>query len=147
MRHHDRRPWFAAPALLARADVTPRALLRDAEYDIVLRCTEQAAAIRHVIDVNLVDSVFSLLEGMLPEYAMDGRIRQPAGAALPGGRPRRVGWAWAAALVLLPQAAYAQKKKPPPKPPAVAPAVPRSISSELDIDALLAKANALLEVR
>jgi ribonucleoside-diphosphate reductase alpha chain len=31
--------------------------------------------------------------------------------------------------------------------PAVAPAVPRSISSELDIDALLAKANALLEVR
>ena len=42
------RPWFAAPALLARADVTPRALLRDAEYDIVLRCTEQAAAIRHV---------------------------------------------------------------------------------------------------
>jgi ADP-heptose:LPS heptosyltransferase/GT2 family glycosyltransferase len=42
------RPWFATPALLARAEVTPRALLRDAEYDIVLRCTEQAAAIRHV---------------------------------------------------------------------------------------------------
>ncbi len=42
------RPWFATPALLVRAEVTPRALLRDAEYDIVLRCTEQAAAIRHV---------------------------------------------------------------------------------------------------
>ncbi len=40
-----------------------------------------------VIDVNLVDSVFSLMEGLLPEYAMDGRIRQPAGAALPTASP------------------------------------------------------------
>ena len=40
-----------------------------------------------VVDVNLVDSVFSLMEGMLPEYAMDGRIRQPAGAALPTAAP------------------------------------------------------------
>ncbi|WP_428487997.1 CaiB/BaiF CoA transferase family protein [Rhodopila sp.] len=40
-----------------------------------------------VIDVNLVDSVFSLMEGMLPEYAMDERIRQPAGAALPTAAP------------------------------------------------------------
>ena len=42
------RPWFATPALLAKAEVTPRALLRDAEYDIVLRCAEQAAKIHHV---------------------------------------------------------------------------------------------------
>ncbi|HTC08518.1 MAG TPA: glycosyltransferase family 9 protein [Acetobacteraceae bacterium] len=42
------RPWFATPALLAKAEVTPRALLRDAEYDIVLRCTEQATKIHHV---------------------------------------------------------------------------------------------------
>jgi formyl-CoA transferase len=40
-----------------------------------------------VIDVNLVDSVFSLMEGMLPEYALDGRIRQPAGAALETAAP------------------------------------------------------------
>src|SRR4051794_14816259 len=40
-----------------------------------------------VIDVNLVDSVFSLMEGMLPEYAMDGRIRQPAGAAIETAAP------------------------------------------------------------
>src|SRR3954452_2339592 len=40
-----------------------------------------------VIDVNLVDSVFSLMEGMLPEYAMDGRIRQPAGAAIASASP------------------------------------------------------------
>ena len=35
-----------------------------------------------VIDVNLLDSVLSLMEGMLPEYALDGRIRQPQGAAI-----------------------------------------------------------------
>ena len=40
-----------------------------------------------VIDVNLVDSVFSLMEGMLPEYALDGRIRQPVGAAIPTAAP------------------------------------------------------------
>ncbi|HVY14321.1 MAG TPA: CoA transferase [Rhodopila sp.] len=40
-----------------------------------------------VIDVNLVDSVFSLMEGMLPEYAMDGRVRQPAGAAIATASP------------------------------------------------------------
>ncbi|WP_297371335.1 CaiB/BaiF CoA-transferase family protein [Acidocella sp.] len=40
-----------------------------------------------VIDVNLVDSIFSLMEGMLPEYALDGRIRQPHGAALPTAAP------------------------------------------------------------
>jgi formyl-CoA transferase len=40
-----------------------------------------------VVDVNLVDSVFSLMEGMLPEYALDGRVRQPFGAALPTAAP------------------------------------------------------------
>ncbi len=40
-----------------------------------------------VIDVNLVDSVFSLMEGMLPEYALDGRIRQPQGAAIATAAP------------------------------------------------------------
>ncbi|MBN9564435.1 MAG: CoA transferase [Alphaproteobacteria bacterium] len=40
-----------------------------------------------VVDVNLVDSVFSLMEGMLPEYALDGRIRQPVGAAIATASP------------------------------------------------------------
>src|SRR5689334_8835621 len=40
-----------------------------------------------VVDVNLVDSVFSLMEGMLPEYAMDGRVRQPVGAAIETASP------------------------------------------------------------
>jgi len=40
-----------------------------------------------VIDVNLVDSVFSLMEGMLPEYALDGRERQTVGAAIQTASP------------------------------------------------------------
>ncbi len=40
-----------------------------------------------VVDVSLVDAVFSLMEGMLPEYALDGRIRQPVGAAIPTASP------------------------------------------------------------
>ena len=40
-----------------------------------------------VVDVNLVDSVFSLMEGMLPEYAIDGRVRQPVGAAIATAAP------------------------------------------------------------
>src|SRR6201996_5589886 len=40
-----------------------------------------------IVDVNLVDSVFSLMEGMLPEYALDGRVRQPTGAAIATASP------------------------------------------------------------
>lgn len=40
-----------------------------------------------VIDVSLVESVFSLMEGMLPEYGLFGTIRQPAGAAIPTAAP------------------------------------------------------------
>jgi len=40
------------------------------------------AAKGRVIDVDLVSSVFSLMEGMLPEYGLTGAIRQPAGAAI-----------------------------------------------------------------
>jgi len=40
-----------------------------------------------VIDVNLADSVLSLMEGMLPEYALDGRVRQPQGAAIATAAP------------------------------------------------------------
>jgi formyl-CoA transferase len=40
-----------------------------------------------VIDLDLVSSVFSLMEGMLPEYGLFGRVRQPTGAALPTAAP------------------------------------------------------------
>ena len=48
---------------------------------------EPAPGAGRVIDVNLVDSVFSLMEGMLPEYALDGRVRQPVGAAIATAAP------------------------------------------------------------
>jgi formyl-CoA transferase len=35
-----------------------------------------------IIDVDLVGSVFSLMEGMLPEYGLTGAVRQPAGSAI-----------------------------------------------------------------
>ena len=41
-----------------------------------------------IVDVCLVDSILSLMEGMLPEYALDGRVRQPAGAGC-AARPGR----------------------------------------------------------
>jgi formyl-CoA transferase len=36
------------------------------------------------IDVALYESVFNMMESMLPEYAMDGFIRERSGASLPG---------------------------------------------------------------
>jgi formyl-CoA transferase len=45
------------------------------------------AAKGRVVDVDLVGSVFSLMEGMLPEYGLFGWVRQPQGAALPTAAP------------------------------------------------------------
>jgi formyl-CoA transferase len=47
----------------------------------------EPAARGRVIDVDLVSSVFSLSEGMLPEYGKFGWVRQPAGAAIPTAAP------------------------------------------------------------
>ena len=46
-----------------------------------------ATARGRVIDVDLVGAVFSLMEGMLPEYGLTGAVRQPAGAAIPTAAP------------------------------------------------------------
>ncbi|MBS7812577.1 CaiB/BaiF CoA transferase family protein [Roseococcus pinisoli] len=40
-----------------------------------------------VLDLDLVSSVFSLSEGMLPEHGLFGWVRQPAGAAIPTAAP------------------------------------------------------------
>ena len=39
------------------------------------------------VDVALSESVFSLLEGVLPEYGLLGQIREPAGSAIPTAAP------------------------------------------------------------
>jgi len=40
-----------------------------------------------VVDVALTESVFTLLEGCLPEYGKLGRVRQPTGSTLPTNAP------------------------------------------------------------
>ena len=42
------RPWFCSTSLLGKTDVTPRRLLECGEYDLILRCTEQAERIQHL---------------------------------------------------------------------------------------------------
>ena len=42
------RPWFAGADLLRRNGITPRNLLSDGDYDLVLRLTERAEAVHHV---------------------------------------------------------------------------------------------------
>ena len=40
-----------------------------------------------VVDVSLVESVFNLMESLVPEYAMFGEVRERTGGALPGISP------------------------------------------------------------
>ncbi len=40
-----------------------------------------------VVDVSLVESVFNLMEGLIPEYDLLGTVRERAGGALPGVSP------------------------------------------------------------
>uniref|UniRef100_UPI003341FE14 CaiB/BaiF CoA transferase family protein n=1 Tax=Castellaniella defragrans TaxID=75697 RepID=UPI003341FE14 len=43
--------------------------------------------IGQVVDVALYESVFNMMESLLPEYAVFGEVRQPAGSSLPGIAP------------------------------------------------------------
>lgn len=40
-----------------------------------------------IVDVSLVESVFNVMESLVPEYAMQGHIRERSGGALPGIAP------------------------------------------------------------
>ena len=42
------RPWFVAPSLLEKVGATPASLVAGGEYDLVLRCSEQAGVVSHV---------------------------------------------------------------------------------------------------
>ncbi|MGN6665351.1 MAG: CaiB/BaiF CoA transferase family protein [Trinickia sp.] len=54
---------------------------------LALRHREQQNGKGQVIDVALYESVFNMMESLLPEYSAFGEIRQPAGSALPGIAP------------------------------------------------------------
>ena len=48
---------------------------------------EQQGGVGQEVDVALYESVFNMLESVLPEYSKFGAIRQPSGASMPGIAP------------------------------------------------------------
>ena len=53
---------------------------------LALRARDQSGE-GQMIDVALYESVFNMMESLLPEYAVSGEVRQPAGSSLPGIAP------------------------------------------------------------
>jgi ADP-heptose:LPS heptosyltransferase/GT2 family glycosyltransferase len=62
------RPWFASAALLDATGATPANLSEAGEYDLVLRCAEQAKAIHH-LPMLLCQRAASELDGAAQERA------------------------------------------------------------------------------
>ncbi|PLZ02630.1 formyl-CoA transferase [Burkholderia sp. WAC0059] len=54
---------------------------------LALRHRDQQGGKGQVIDVALYEAVFNMMESLLPEYAVSGTVRQPAGSSLPGIAP------------------------------------------------------------
>ncbi len=54
---------------------------------LALRHREQHDGQGQVVDVALYESVFNMMESLLPEYSVFGAVRQPAGSSLPGIAP------------------------------------------------------------
>lgn len=54
---------------------------------LALRARDQPGGQGQMIDVALYESVFNMMESLLPEYAVFGEVRQPAGSSLPGIAP------------------------------------------------------------
>ena len=51
------------------------------------RVRDQNGGAGQMIDVALYESVFNMMESLLPEYSAFGAVRQPAGSSLPGIAP------------------------------------------------------------
>ncbi|WP_042881986.1 CaiB/BaiF CoA transferase family protein [Cupriavidus necator] len=54
---------------------------------LALRHREQNDGKGQVVDVALYESVFNMMESLLPEYSVFGAVREPAGSSLPGIAP------------------------------------------------------------
>jgi formyl-CoA transferase len=54
---------------------------------LALRHREQHGGKGQVVDVALYESVFNMMESLLPEYSAFGVVREPAGSSLPGIAP------------------------------------------------------------
>ncbi|MFL6674537.1 MAG: CaiB/BaiF CoA transferase family protein [Massilia sp.] len=54
---------------------------------LALRHRDQQGGQGQMIDVALYESVFNMMESLLPEYSVFGTVREPAGSSLPGIAP------------------------------------------------------------
>ncbi|MBU9339626.1 CaiB/BaiF CoA transferase family protein [Burkholderia multivorans] len=54
---------------------------------LALRHRDRPGGTGQVVDVALYESVFNMMESLLPEYAVFGTVRQPSGSSLPGIAP------------------------------------------------------------
>ncbi len=54
---------------------------------MALRARDQEGGAGQMIDVALYESVFNMMESLLPEYSVFGEVRQAAGSSLPGIAP------------------------------------------------------------
>lgn len=54
---------------------------------MALRHREQHGGVGQEVDVALYESVFNMMESLLPEYSKFGVVRQPSGASMPGIAP------------------------------------------------------------
>jgi formyl-CoA transferase len=54
---------------------------------LALRHRDQHGGEGQMIDVALYESVFNMMESLLPEYSVFGAVREPAGSSLPGIAP------------------------------------------------------------
>jgi formyl-CoA transferase len=54
---------------------------------MALRHREQQGGLGQEVDVALYESVFNMMESLLPEYSKFGAVRQPSGASMPGIAP------------------------------------------------------------
>jgi ADP-heptose:LPS heptosyltransferase/GT2 family glycosyltransferase len=71
------RPWVVSAAVMARTGATPRRLLQDGEYDLVLRCSEHATAVRHVAKLLCQRGVDALDDAVKEQAALErAAVRQ-----------------------------------------------------------------------
>ena len=75
------RPWVATAAVFAATGVTPASLAADGEYDLVLRCSEQARSIRHVPKLLCLRGPTEADEIAQGEIALTGAIARRGMAA------------------------------------------------------------------
>jgi ADP-heptose:LPS heptosyltransferase/GT2 family glycosyltransferase len=68
------RPWVVSGALLAQTGATASSLAANGEYDLLLRCSELAAAVHHVPKLLCQRSVMQLDDAAREQAALEGAL-------------------------------------------------------------------------